>query len=347
LTDPQPQLEPDDLQQLRDASEKCARLTGQIGNVIIGQDQTVRALLAAVLAEGHTLIVGVPGLAKTLLVHTLAEALGGKFSRVQFTPDLMPADIVGMELLQEDEQTGRRAMQFVPGPIFTNLLLADEINRTPPKTQAALLEAMQERGVTSMGQRHELEPPFMVVATQNPIEQEGTYPLPEAQLDRFMFSLPMDYPPVDEEEDIVLATTAPRSGRVEAVFDRATLIATQQLVRRVPVSRHVVRYAVALARATRPAGADATDATGDVDADAQGPRQFIQWGAGPRAGQMMILGGKALAVMDGEPTVTTDHVRAIAPLVLRHRVLPNYHAAAEGHTADTLVERIIAGVEPE
>jgi len=340
LTDPQPELKADDIQLLEQSAAQCQTLTNEIGKVIIGQHETVRALLAAVLAEGHTLIVGVPGLAKTLLVHTLAEALGSTFQRVQFTPDLMPADIVGMELLQEDGQTGRRSMQFVPGPIFANLLLADEINRTPPKTQAALLEAMQERSVTSMGKRHDIEPPFMVVATQNPIEQEGTYPLPEAQLDRFMFSLPMDYPPRKEEEDIVMATTAPRGTSVQAVFDREQLLATQALVRRVPVSRRVVQYAVALARATRPNSETSNDKSVDV-------QSLIQWGAGPRAGQMMILGGKALAVMAGEPTVTTEHVRAIAPLVLRHRVLPNYHAAAEGHTADSLVKQIIESVTIE
>jgi len=324
------QLDGDDVALLAEASNGFRRLEEQVGRVIIGQSGTVRALLAATFCEGHALLIGVPGLAKTLLVKTLAQVLGWEFRRIQFTPDMMPADIIGMELLQEDP-VGGRSMRFVPGPVFANIILADEINRTPPKTQSALLEAMQELQVTSLGKRHELARPFIVVATQNPIEQEGTYPLPEAQLDRFMFSLWMDYPNVEDEERIVMETTAPRPVSLEPVFSKDKMMAYQALVRRVPVSRHVVSYAVALARATRPG----TPASSDI------ATRFVQWGAGPRAGQHMVLAGKALAVLDGVPTVSANHIRQAAPLVLRHRVLPNYQAAGEGLTTAQIVARII------
>jgi MoxR-like ATPase len=273
----------------------------------------------------------VPGLAKTLLVKTVSQILSWSFKRIQFTPDMMPADIIGMELLQEDPATGARTMRFVPGPLFANLILADEINRTPPKTQSALLEAMQEQTVTSMGKAYRLAQPFIVFATQNPIEQEGTYPLPEAQLDRFMFSLWMGYPTREEEEHIVLATTEEIVPVVESVCSLERITAFQQLVRRVPVSRHVVKYAVSLARSSRP---DTPDALPYV-------RQYVSWGAGPRASQHMILGGKALAVLDGEPTVSAKHIRQVAPLVLRHRVLPNYNAAGEGVDAAAIVRHIL------
>ena len=331
-------LPDDDLALLEQASSGYRKLEAEIARVIIGQHETVRALLTAIFAEGHVLLVGVPGLAKTLLVKTLAGALGGAFRRIQFTPDMMPADIIGMELLQEDTATGQRTMRFVPGPVFANVVLADEINRTPPKTQAALLEAMQELQVTSMGRRHALDRPFIVVATQNPIEQEGTYPLPEAQLDRFMFSLWMDYPGVEEEERIVMETTAPRPVDLAPVFTAQQLVRFQALVRRIPVSRHVASYAVAIARATRP---DATTHGNDVTG-------YIEWGAGPRAGQCLVLAGKAMAVLDRAPTVTAEHIRQAAPHVLRHRILPNYQAAGEGVTARALVERVLDGVrEPQ
>jgi MoxR-like ATPase len=327
-----------DAELLRQASEGYARLKGEIAKVIIGQEEIVRQLLAAIFCEGHVLIIGVPGLAKTLLVKTLAQVLGWQFKRIQFTPDMMPADIIGMELLQEDRPSGRRSLRFMPGPIFANILLADEINRTPPKTQSALLEAMQEYNVTSMGKSYPLEKPFIVVATQNPIEQEGTYPLPEAQLDRFMFSLWVDYPSVAEEEEIVITTTAPQDLRLREVFSREQMIAFQQLVRRLPASRHVVSYAVAIARATRPYSGVASEHT----------RQYVEWGAGPRASQYMILAGKALAVLDGEPTVSAEHVRQTGPFVLRHRVLPNYNATGEGITAAQIVEKILAEIkQPE
>ena len=333
-----PDIGQDDVALLAEASRGYERLRDEIGTVIIGQDQIVRTLLAAIFSEGHVLIIGVPGLAKTLLVKTLGQALGWRFRRLQFTPDMMPADIIGMELLQEDVATGQRAMKFVPGPIFANIILADEINRAPPKTQSALLEAMQEYNITSMGQGHALEKPFIVVATQNPIEQEGTYPLPEAQLDRFMFSLWMDYPEAADEERIVLETTAPQQAAAEVVFSKEQMLAFQALVRRLPVSQHVVSYAVAIARATRPRGAAPTDFAQD----------YVEWGAGTRAAQHMVLAGKALAVLDGTPTVTTDHLRQIAPVVLRHRVLPNYQAVGEGIGAAEIVARVLADVaEPE
>ncbi|MEM1107548.1 MAG: MoxR family ATPase [Planctomycetota bacterium] len=342
MTDANQPLPNDDAALLAQSAEAYAKLKTEIGKVIVGQDDIVTALLAAIFAEGHALLVGVPGLAKTLLVKTLAETLGWDFNRVQFTPDMMPADIIGMELLQEGDD-GQRKMNFVPGPVFANLILADEINRTPPKTQAALLEAMQERQVTSMGKRHVLEPPFVVVATQNPIEQEGTYPLPEAQLDRFMLSLHLDYPDVEEEEQIVMETTsAPALGSnhseietpTQGIISKEQFIAMQALVRRLPAGRHVVSYAVALARATRPNSAASSEVA----------QQYVEWGAGPRAGQHMVLVGKALALMHGEPAVTAEHIRQAAPHVLRHRVLPNFQAAGEGITAGDIVGRVLGEI---
>ena len=338
MTTADTQLQPRDVELLRQASEGYGKLKAEIGKVIIGQDEIIRQLLAAIFAQGHVLIIGVPGLAKTLLVKTLSQVLGWSFKRIQFTPDMMPADIIGMELLQEDRATGARTMRFLHGPIFANIILADEINRTPPKTQSALLEAMQEYTITSMGTSYPLEKPFIVVATQNPIEQEGTYPLPEAQLDRFMFSLWVDYPTVEEEEQIVLATTAPQEAAAHEVFSRDQMVAFQELVRRLPVSRHVVSYAVAIARATRPVGNTASDYT----------KQYVEWGAGPRASQYMVLAGKALAVLDGRPTVAAEHIRQAAHFVLRHRVLPNYNATGEGITAAQMVEKILSEIkEPD
>jgi MoxR-like ATPase len=328
-------LSEDDTELLRQASEGYGRLRAEIGKAIVGQEAIVRLLLASIFSEGHALLVGVPGLAKTLLVRTLAEALGWHFKRIQFTPDMMPADIVGMELLQEDPGTGRRDWRFMKGPVFANVVLADEINRTPPKTQAALLEAMQELTVTSMGRSYELERPFVGVATQNPIEQEGTYPLPEAQLDRFMLSLWMDYPARAEEEHIVEQTTAPREAAIERVYTPQQMAAFQDLVRRMPVGRHVIRYAVSIARATRP----------DDELAPEPTRQYVQWGAGPRGAQFLVLAGKALAVLDGRPAVSTDHLRQAAEAVLRHRVLLNYHAAGEGIDPAELIRQILKEVE--
>jgi len=322
-----------DAKLLAEAHGGYVKLTEQIARVIIGQEQIVRQLLAAVFSQGHVLVIGVPGLAKTLLVKTLAEALGWSFKRIQFTPDLMPADIIGMELLQVDDQ-GKRSWQFTPGPIFANMILADEINRTPPKTQSALLEAMQEYNVTSMGKQHPLDRPFIVVATQNPIEQEGTYPLPEAQLDRFMFSLWVDYPDRSEEERIVAETTAPRDIDIEQVYTQQQMMDFQKLVRRMPVSQHVVSYAVAIARATRP----------DDEESDEYVRRYVEWGAGPRGGQNLVLAGKALAVLDGRPAVTSQHIRDAALAVLRHRVLPNYNATGESIGAADIVEHVLSTV---
>ncbi len=330
LPEPLP-LSDDDLSLLEQGRELGEALRQQVAQVIVGQQETVRSVLAAVFSQGHTLIIGVPGLAKTLLVKTVASILGWSFKRIQFTPDMMPSDVIGMELLSHDPETGARSMRFVPGPLFAQMVLADEINRTPPKTQSALLEAMQEYQVTSLGQAHPLPHPFLVFATQNPIEQEGTYPLPEAQLDRFMFSLWMDYPTADEEEEIVLETTDAGTREIETIASVEDIITLQQLVRRVPVSRHVVRYAVSLARATRP---HTEIAIRFID-------EYVSWGAGPRASQHMILGAKALAVLDGQPAVTADHIREIAPLVLRHRVMPNYNAAGEGLGAAEIVRKVL------
>ena len=327
-----------DTQLLEQAGRGYAQLRDQIGRVIIGQENIVRPLLGAMFAQGHVLIVGVPGLAKTLLVKTLAQVLGGRFKRIQFTPDMMPADIIGMELLQEDRSSGTRSMRFMPGPVFAHIVLADEINRAPPKTQSALLEAMQEYTVTSMGHSHELERPFVVVATQNPIEQEGTYPLPEAQLDRFMLSLWMDYPPVEEEEQIVAATTEPGQSQAGQVLSCDELMAFQDLARRMPVSKHVISYAVAIARATRPGGGAAGDYV----------QRYVEWGAGPRAAQHLVLIAKAMALLDGQPAVAAEHVRDAAPFVLRHRVLPNYNAAGDGIDAADVVTRVLEEIaEPQ
>jgi len=285
-------------------------------------------MLIALIADGHCLFVGVPGLAKTLLVQTLAQAVGADFGRIQFTPDLMPSDITGTDVLEEDRSSGRRELRFVRGPVFTNLLLADEINRTPPKTQAALLQAMQERAVTAAGRTWRLEPPFLVFATQNPIEQEGTYPLPEAQQDRFMFSVPVGYPSQEEEREIVQRTTVGELPSAQQVVTGAELVAFQQLIRRMPASTDVVDYAVRLASATRPgSGLDAT--------------KWIRWGAGPRASQFLALGARARAALDGRPSSDRRDVQAVAKAVLRHRVLLNFEAEAAGITADQVVDQVL------
>ncbi len=302
-------------------------LAAQIARRIIGQNAIVDDLVAALLAGGHALLVGVPGLAKTLLVRTVAEALDLSFSRVQFTPDLMPSDITGTELLEEDPATGRRVFRYVKGPIFANAVLADEINRAPPKTQAALLQAMQEHAVTTAGQTHALPEPFFVLATQNPIEQEGTYPLPEAQLDRFMFELRIGYPSAAEEERIVTATTGDTGATVSPVLTAEQLSAMQHLVRRLPAPPTVVNYAVKLARRTRP---DDPEANADI-------KKFVSWGAGPRASQFLVLGAKAKAAMDGRPVPDIDDVRSVALAVLRHRIVLNFQGEAEGITVEKLI----------
>ncbi|MCL4692692.1 MAG: MoxR family ATPase [Candidatus Hydrogenedentes bacterium] len=317
---------------------KHQELVKEIHSVVVGQDRIIRELLTALFARGHALIIGVPGLAKTLLVKTLAQSLGWEFKRIQFTPDLMPSDITGTEILQTDRTTGERVMTFVKGPLFANLILADEINRTPPKTQAALLEAMQEYTVTAAGETFHLEPPFFVMATQNPIEHEGTYPLPEAQLDRFMFSINIGYPQRDEEIRIVEETTTRDFPTVRNVFTKDEVMRYQSLVRRVPVSRHVMEYAIDLARASRPRekGADPF-----VD-------EYVEWGAGPRASQYLILGAKVIALFDGKPAPSCDDVRAVALPVLQHRIIPNYRATGEGVTPAAIIERLIRSVkEPD
>jgi len=318
-------------------------LRQRLGRTVIGQANVIDRLIAAVFVQGHVLVVGVPGLAKTMLVRSLADALGWRFRRIQFTPDMMPSDVVGTELIHVDPTTGDRSMRFTPGPIFANLVLADEINRTPPRTQAALLEAMAERQVTAAGQTMALDPPFVVVATQNPIEQEGTYPLPEAQLDRFMFSLNIEYPEAAEEKDIV-AERLPEMWRRESaepsdaqpLADAAEMVRASSLIGRMPVAEHVVDYIVRLVRASRP---DADEAPDTV-------KQYVSWGVGPRAGQYLALGARAVAAMAGEPTPNCQHVRDIAPAVLAHRIIPNYTATGEGVEARQIVDELLK-VVPE
>jgi MoxR-like ATPase len=324
-------LQDDDVQAVRKLTEAYHGITEQLGRVIVGQQQVIEELLVAMFARGHCLLVGVPGLAKTLMIRTLSDVLSLDFSRIQFTPDLMPSDITGTEVIQEDKASGMRELRFLQGPIFANVILADEINRTPPKTQAALLEAMQEHQLTVGGKRHVLAEPFFVLATQNPIEQEGTYPLPEAQLDRFMFNTFVDYPDEDEELDIVKRTTADVSGEVTATLDAEQIIALQRIVRRVPVADHVARYAVELARRTRPGRPDAPEFI----------REYIRWGAGPRASQYMVLGAKARAVLSGRYCAGREDVQAVAHPVLRHRIVTNFNAEAEGVKPDDIIDRLI------
>jgi MoxR-like ATPase len=317
-----------DLELLDQLARAHSALVEQIGRRIIGQQKIVDDLVAALLAGGHVLLVGVPGLAKTLLVQTVSQALDLSFSRVQFTPDLMPSDITGTELLEEEHATGRRFFKFAKGPIFAHVILADEINRAPPKTQAALLQAMQEHAVTAAGQTHKLPEPFFVLATQNPIEQEGTYPLPEAQLDRFMMQLRVGYPSREEEERIVAATTGDRDVEITPMLTATQLSELQHLVRRLPAPPSVVSYAVRLVRATRPA---AEEATANV-------KKYVSWGAGPRASQYLILGAKARAAMDGRSVPDLEDVDAMAGPVLSHRVVINFQAEAEGVTAEQLIQ---------
>src|ERR1051326_2813269 len=331
----------DDVQRLERLATAVAALRRQVAQRIVGQEAVVNGVLTALLAGGHSLLIGVPGLAKTLLVSTIAEALRLSFNRVQFTPDLMPGDITGTELVEEDPASGRRAFRFVPGPVFANVLLADEINRTPPKTQAALLQAMQEHQVTAAGKTYPLPDPFFLVATQNPIEEEGTYPLPEAQLDRFMLELRVGYPSRAEEEAVVERTTADRSVTIQPVLDSAGLHDMQHLVRRIPVSKGRGAGAGTLARMTR-AGDGEGAVAGAVTlarmpraVDEQAPafvKEYVEWGAGPRASQYLVLGAKARAARDGRPMADLDDVKAVAPLVLRHRLVTNFNAEAAERT---------------
>jgi MoxR-like ATPase len=317
------------LQQARD------KIKSEIAKVIIGQETVIDELLISILSNGHVLLIGVPGLAKTLLVSTIASILELDFSRIQFTPDLMPSDITGTEIIEEDQTSGKREFKFIKGPVFANIVLADEINRTPPKTQAALLQAMQEHEVTVAGETYKLDEPFFVLATQNPIEQEGTYPLPEAQLDRFMFNIMIDYPSESEERDIVKTTTTIQEWKLEHVLSGEDIVGLQRLARRVPVSDHVIDYSVRLARATRPGRDGVPDYI----------RNWVSWGAGPRASQYLILGAKTKAVLDGRYTPSTEDVRYIAKPVLRHRIVTSFNAEADGVGTSEIVDRLLDDVK--
>jgi len=321
----------DSIHQLRDGRD---RIEAELAKVIIGQTHVVDELLTTILCGGHCLLEGVPGLAKTLMISTLARVLQLKFKRIQFTPDLMPSDILGTDVIEEDRSTGQRNVRFIRGPIFANIILADEINRTPPKTQAALLEAMQEHNVTIGGTDYRLDEPFFVLATQNPIEQEGTYPLPEAQLDRFMFKVVIEYPTKSEEHQIAMSTTGTTKPELQVVFTGEDILNFQRFVREIPVSPHVAGYAVNLARATRPKEPDAADFA----------KQLIDWGAGPRAVQYLVLGAKAHAALQGNYNVSCDDVRAVAKPVLRHRILPSFAAEAKGITAVDIIDQLLEKV---
>ena len=318
------------------AGDLVARLEREVSRVIIGQKTVVREVLTCLLAGGHCLLRGVPGLAKTLLIKTLAEALSLRFSRIQFTPDLMPSDILGAEVIEEDTTTGKRSIRFIPGPVFANIILADEINRTPPRTQAALLEAMQEYQVTVGGVRHELDRPLFVLATENPIEQEGTHPLPEAQLDRFLFNVVIGYPTTDDERRIIAETTTGAERAAKVAASGAELEAARMLVRNLPAASNVVDYALRLTRATRPEDPSAPQAVKD----------WVRWGAGPRAGQALLLGAKATALLDGRPAPSLEDVTSVARPVLRHRVLVNYQAEADRIDPDQVVAHLLDIVRP-
>ena len=325
-----PPQAPGDAELIEELAQARARIAQEIGKRVVGQEGVIEQLLIALFSRGHCLFVGVPGLAKTLLISTLAEALSLTFNRIQFTPDLMPSDITGTDILEEDHTTGRRSFRFVQGPIFAHVLLADEINRTPPKTQAALLQAMQEHRVTAGGRTYPLEEPFLVFATQNPIEQEGTYPLPEAQLDRFMFMVDVGYPSAEEEVQIVRTTTSGGQARVDKVLSPQQIRSLQELVLRVPAAEHVIRYAVDLVRRTRPDGAAGKHV-----------KDHVSWGAGPRASQALILAAKARAALQGRPAASVDDVRALAEPVLRHRVITNFHAEAEGVDSRRVITELL------
>ncbi len=311
--------------------DSIEKIRGEVGKVIVGQKDVLNQLLICLFSRGHCVLIGVPGLAKTLLIRTISKTLDLSFSRIQFTPDLMPGDITGTEVIEDDRETGHKSFKFVKGPIFANIVLADEINRTPPKTQAALLEGMQEFHITAAGHTYPLEPPFFVLATQNPIEQEGTYPLPEAQLDRFMFNLWLDYPSVEEEQDIVSQTTSLGEAEINPVLNAEQIVELQDLVREVPVPEGVLNSAVQLVTQTRP----------QSDMAPEFVKKYMSWGAGPRASQYLVLGGKARALMHGRYNVSEEDIRALAKPVLRHRIVNNYAAEAEGLSTDKLIEMLL------
>src|SRR3954469_24936279 len=324
-------LAADELAAVEKLQQGYHNLKAELGKVIVGQEAVIEELLIALFCKGHALLVGVPGLAKTLLISTLSKTLGLSFNRIQFTPDLMPSDITGTEVIEEDKSSGQRVLRFVRGPVFANVILADEINRTPPKTQAALLEAMQEHQVTAGGKLHKLPQPFFVLATQNPIEQEGTYPLPEAQLDRFMFNINVGYPSEEEEFQIVRLTTAGRHVDLGHVLSGEEVIALQEIVRKVPVADHVIRYALQFSRLTRRTEGGCPDFV----------NEYVGWGAGPRASQYLILAGKARALLKGRYHVSTEDIRQVAIPVLRHRIVTNFNAEAEGVKPEMIVKKLI------
>ncbi len=324
-----------DLKAVENLNTAYSKIKSEIGKVIIGQDKVIEQLLISLLSSGHCLLVGVPGLAKTLLISTLANVLNLKFNRIQFTPDLMPSDITGTEIIEEDHTTGKREFRFVKGPVFANIILADEINRTPPKTQAALLQAMQEHEVTTAGETYKLDEPFFVLATQNPIEQEGTYPLPEAQLDRFMFNVFVDYPSGIEEQEIVKATTTIMEYKLENILSPDDIVNFQNLVRKVPVSDHLVEYAVELVRATRPNEPNAPDFV----------KNWVNWGAGPRASQYLILAAKTRAILDGRPTPGPEDIQFAAYPVLRHRIVTSFNAEADGVDTEEIIKRLLETIK--
>jgi len=330
------QVSDEDLAQVEEIGRKKAEIIAEIKKVIVGQDKVIEEVLIALFCRGHCLLVGVPGLAKTLLISTLAGIMELDFNRVQFTPDLMPSDITGTDILEEEVGSKRRSFRFVRGPIFTNILLADEINRTPPKTQAALLQAMQEYKVTAGGVTYPLNLPFFVLATQNPIEQEGTYPLPEAQLDRFMFNVGIDYPPFDQEMEIVATTTSSYQAVLKKVINGQKIIEMQELVRRVPASSHVIGYAVKLLRSSRPKGDEAITYV----------KEWVEWGAGPRASQHLILAAKARAILHSRYVASVEDVKAVAPSILRHRIITNFKAQAEGITSLDVIDQLLKEVTP-
>ena len=332
----QTNADPTDLQQVETLRKAYAAMKEEIRKVIVGQDHVVDELFMAMFCRGHCLLIGVPGLAKTLTISTLAKVLSLSFNRIQFTPDLMPADITGTEVIQEDRSSGKREFKFLAGPIFANVILADEINRTPPKTQAALLEAMQEYQVTVGGRRHDLQRPFFVLATQNPIEQEGTYPLPEAQLDRFMFMIKVDYPTLEDEREVLRRTTEDRNVDLKPIIGAAEIQELQAIVRKVPIADHVLDYALRLTRATRLTTADAPAWI----------KEQLQWGAGPRASQNLVLGAKARALLSGRFYVSAEDIRAVAKPVLRHRLITSFGAEAEGITTDMVIDRLLEEVKP-
>ncbi|MBN1301351.1 MAG: MoxR family ATPase [Melioribacteraceae bacterium] len=324
-------IDKNDIQLVEKLKQSISEIKSEISKVIIGQDEIIDNLLISLFSKGHCLLVGVPGLAKTLLIRTVAEVLDLKFSRIQFTPDLMPSDITGTEILEEDQVSKKRSFKFIHGPVFANIILADEINRTPPKTQAALLEAMQEHKVTAAGTSYRLDEPFFVLATQNPIEQEGTYPLPEAQLDRFMFNLWLDYPSYDEEIKIIKSTTSDYKPSLQKVISKNSIESYQDLVRRVPVAENVIEYAVKLVKATRPGSLPENDVL----------KNLVNWGAGPRASQYLILAAKAKAVFEGRYSPRIDDVRMFALPVLRHRIIPTFNAEAEGISSVDIITRVL------